>query len=47
MQERGVVYQIQCESCNMVHIGKTLQYRVNEHKRALKLMDTNLSAVAL
>ena len=47
--KKGVVYQIACMACTMVYIGLTgwtLKHRLIEHHRALKLLDTNTSAVA-
>ena len=43
--KRGVVYQIQCKTCKMIYWTNPTA-SCKKHKRALRLMDTNLSAVA-
>ena len=48
-QKKGVVYSIPCEDCDSVYVGqtgRTLEHRMKEHKRALCLLDDNISAVA-
>ena len=48
-KKKGEVYSIPCEDCDSVYVGqtgRTLEHRVKEHKRALYLLDDNISAVA-
>ena len=46
---KGMVYKVQCSSCDMSYIGETgqtLQLRMKEHKRALANGDPWLSTLA-
>ena len=48
-EKSGVVYSIPCSICNEVYIGQTgrrLETRLKEHKAAVKLARTEISAVA-
>ena len=48
-QRRGVVYRIDCESCDKSYVGQTgnsLDTRVNQHRAALRLLHPEKSAVA-
>lgn len=43
-QTRGVVYKIVCSDCDFVYYGQTdraLQTRIKEHKRAVRVCDSN------
>ena len=44
----GIVYQIPCNDCKFVYIGQTqrrLSTRIHEHKRAVRNMDVQKSAI--
>ena len=48
-QRAGMVYQIPCDTCSKVHIGqmgRALEHRLKEHRRALVSGNTAQSAVA-
>jgi predicted GIY-YIG superfamily endonuclease len=47
-EKLGIVYQIPCRHCEFVYIGQTkrnLHTRVQEHKRAVKNMEVDKSAL--
>ena len=45
----AINHPLSCEDCDSIYVGqtgRTLEHRVKEHKRALCLLDDNISAVA-
>ena len=43
-KQKGVVYRVNCNTCNQTYIGetgRTLKVRLKEHHRAVNVSDTN------
>ena len=50
MEKSGVIYCIPCAECPATYVGETkrkLCKRMDEHKRALRMADFSVSAVAM